>query len=203
MEDIKHSEDEQAQNKDEEQVETNEEMPDKEQVDVKESKQKDKHSKIKNKKEDKKSEQAQKIEEDEKKINELQDQLLRTRAEFDNFRKRSQREKDVRYRDGIAYAAENLLDVLDVLQAAADAPTTDEKYKEGVLLTLSKCEAAFEKLGIEEIDAADSSFDPNLHNAVMQEPKEGVESGEITRVMGKGYKIGDKVIRHSMVAVAP
>lgn len=139
----------------------------------------------------------------EQKSNEIQDSLLRTAAEYENFRKRSQREHESAYGNGISCAACELLPVLDTLEAAAMAETTDEEYKKGVLLTLAKCSEVFKKLGIHEIDALGEPFDPELHNAVMQEAVEGTDTGIITRVMQKGYTYHDKVIRHAMVAVAP
>ena len=130
-------------------------------------------------------------------------QLLRVSAEYDNYRKRSQKEHDAAFSNGVAHAAEMLLPVLDVLEAAATAPTVDEDYKKGVVMTLEKAREVFEKMGIAEIDAMGHPFDPELHNACMQEAAEGVESGTITRVVQKGYALNDRVIRHSVVAVAP
>lgn len=129
--------------------------------------------------------------------------LLRTVAEYDNYRKRTQKENESAFNNGVAYAAEQLLPVLDTLDAAANAPTSDEEYKKGVILTLTKCQEVFEKLGISEIPAMDEAFDPEVHNAVMQEACDGKESGTVTRVMQKGYTLNGRVIRCSMVAVTP
>ncbi len=134
---------------------------------------------------------------------ELNEQLLRTAAEYENHRKRSQRETETAFSNGVAFSAETLLPVLDTLSAAANAPTTDEEYKKGVLMTLQKCRDIFEKLGIQEMNPEGQAFDPQLHNAVMQKEADGVESGIITEVLQNGYTIGEKVIRHAMVAVAP
>lgn len=134
---------------------------------------------------------------------EIKDTLMRTVAEYDNYRKRTQKEQEAAFGHGISHAACELLPVLDTLQAAADAETSDEEYKKGVLLTLSKCNEVFHKLGIHEIEALGEPFDPELHNAVMQDEVEGVESGTVTRVMQKGYTLNGRVIRHAMVAVAP
>ena len=144
-----------------------------------------------------------KLAEAESRTAELNERLLRTAAEYENHRKRSQRETESAFKNGVCFSAEELLPVLDTLNAAAAAPTSDEEYKKGVLLTLAKCEEVFQKLGISEIEAEGQLFDPELHNAVMQKPAEGAESGTVTLVMQKGYKLGDKVIRHAMVAVAP
>ncbi len=144
-----------------------------------------------------------KLAEAEARTAEVNERLLRTAAEYENHRKRSQRETESAFKNGVCFSAEELLPVLDTLNAAANVPTADEEYKKGVLLTLQKCEEVFLKLGITEIEAEGQPFDPELHNAVMQKPAEGAESGTITLVMQKGYKLGDKVVRHAMVAVAP
>ncbi len=133
----------------------------------------------------------------------LKDQFLRTSAEYDNFRKRSQKEHDAAFSNGVAHAAETLLPVLDTLEAAASVPTADEDYKKGVLLTLNKAKEVFAKMGIAEIDACGQPFDPELHNACMQEAVESAESGCVTRVMQKGYTLNGRVVRHAVVAVAP
>lgn len=146
----------------------------------------------------------EKLHEAEQKTEELQETLLRTVAEYDNFRKRSQKEHDSAFSNGVSFSVEKLLPVLDTLDAAASADTTDEEYKKGVLLTLTKCQEIFKELGITEIESLGQPFNPELHNAVVQLPAEGAESGTITQVLQKGYKLGDdKVIRHAMVAVAP
>lgn len=134
---------------------------------------------------------------------ELKDSLLRTAAEYDNFRKRSQKEQESSFSNGVSFSAKEMLPILDTLDAAANAPTDDEEYKKGILMTLTKCNEVFAKLGIQEIPALGEPFNPEFHNAVMQQPQEGVESGIVTQVMQKGYMLNDKVIRHSMVAVAP
>lgn len=129
--------------------------------------------------------------------------LLRTAAEYDNHRKRSAKEYETAYGNGVAHAAEQLLPVLDTLNAAANAETKDEEYKKGVILTLAKCEEVFKKLGITEIEADGQPFNPEFHNAVMQEECEGKDSCTVTRVMQKGYLLNGRVIRHAMVAVTP
>ena len=86
---------------------------------------------------------------------------------------------------------------------AANAPTTDENYKKGVTMTLDKAAKALDALHVEEIEALGKPFDPNFMNAVQQVPAaEGQESGSVVQVFQKGYKIGDKIIRHAMVVVA-
>ncbi len=129
--------------------------------------------------------------------------LLRQAAEYENFRKRSQKEQEAAFGHGVAHAAKALLPVLDVLEAAATAPTQDEDYRKGVMMTLAKAQEVFSQLGIAEIDALGQPFDPELHNACMQEAREDAESGTVTRVVQKGYSQNGRVIRHAMVAVQP
>ena len=138
-----------------------------------------------------------------KELAEAKDTLLRTAAEYDNFRKRSAKEKDAAFGNGVSFAVEKLLGVLDTLALAANAQTADESYKKGVLMTLEKANAAFTAMGVEEIEAQDKPFDPELHAAVMQQAApEGVESGTVVQVLQKGYTYNGKVIRHAAVAVA-
>ena len=133
-----------------------------------------------------------KLEASEKKNEELKNQLLRTAAEYDNYRKRSQREADQKFNDGVSHAVTQILGILDTLDMAANAVCADENYKKGVMMTLDKAAKALENL-----------FDPNFMNAVQQvPPAEGQESGDVVQVFQKGYKIGDKIIRHATVVVA-
>ena len=144
-----------------------------------------------------------KLEASEKKNTELKDQLLRTAAEYYNYRKRSQREADQKFNDGISHAVTQILGILDTLDMAANAACTDENYKKGVMMTLDKAAKALENLHITEIEALSKPFDPNFMNAVQQvPPAEGQESGTVVQVFQKGYKIGDKIIRHATVVVA-
>ena len=144
-----------------------------------------------------------KLDDAEKKAAELKDRLLRTAAEYDNFRKRSAREQDAAFGNGLSWAVEQILPILDTLEMAAAAPCADENYKKGVEMTLSKAADALAKLKVEEIQAQDQPFDPNLMSAVQQVPaQEGQESGAVVQVYQKGYRLGDKVIRHATVVVA-
>ena len=136
-------------------------------------------------------------------LNAAKDQLLRTAAEYENFRKRSAREQDAAFNNGVGFAVSQILAILDTLDMAANAPTSDENYKKGVLMTLDKAAAAFKVLKVEEIPALGLPFDPEVHSAVMQQPAaEGQESGTVVQVFQKGYKLGDKVVRHATVVVA-
>ena len=133
----------------------------------------------------------------------LKDQMLRTAAEYDNYRKRSAREADQKFNDGVSHAVNQILAILDTLDMAANAECTDENYKKGVVMTLDKAEKALKTLNITEIESMGKPFDPNFRNAVQQVPAEdGQESGTVVRVFQKGYMIGDKIIRHATVVVA-
>ena len=133
----------------------------------------------------------------------LKDQMLRTAAEYDNYRKRSAREADQKFNDGVSHAVNQILAILDTLDMAANAECTDENYKKGVVMTLDKAEKALKTLNITEIESMGKPFDPNFMNSVQQVPAEdGQESGTVVRVFQKGYMIGDKIIRHATVVVA-
>ena len=148
-------------------------------------------------------ETAKKIAELEEELNSQKDKYLRLCAEYDNYRKRSQREADQKFNDGVSHAVTQILGILDTLDMAANAACADENYKKGVTMTLDKAAKALETLHITEIEALNQPFDPNFMNAVQQVPAaEGQESGSVVQVFQKGYKIGDKIIRHAMVVVA-
>ena len=139
----------------------------------------------------------------EKNAAQAKDQLLRMAAEYDNYRKRSTREADQKFNDGVSHAVNQILAILDTLDMAANAECTDENYKKGVVMTLDKAEKALKTLNITEIESMGKPFDPNFMNAVQQVPAEdGQESGTVVRVFQKGYMIGDKIIRHATVVVA-
>ena len=139
----------------------------------------------------------------EKAAQQAKDQLLRVAAEYDNYRKRSTREADQKFNDGISYAVNQIIPILDTLDMAANAPCTDENYKKGVTMTLDKAAKAFQALRIEEIEALGKPFDPNFMNAVQQDPaEEGQESVTVETDFQMGYKLGDKIIRHATVVVA-
>ena len=137
-----------------------------------------------------------------KELDDKNNLLLRTAAEYDNYRKRTEREKQSSAAFGAANAVEKLLPVLDTLELAAGAETADAAYKKGVLMTLKMFADALTTLGVEEIEGAGAEFDPKLHCAVAREPSEELESGKIVKVMRKGYRMGDRVVRASMVSVA-
>ena len=133
---------------------------------------------------------------------ELYDKYLRTLAEYDNFRKRSQREKDAIYGDATVDTVKKLLPVLDNFERALNYECKDEEFKKGISLIQNTLVEVFENIGVKEIPAMDQQFDPNLHEAVMHIDNPAYEENIITDVYRKGYMLGDKVIRHTMVVVA-
>lgn len=130
------------------------------------------------------------------------DKNLRLRAEYDNFRKRSAKERDNIYADVKADTLKKLLPIFDNLERALRQETADEAYKKGVEMTMSQFLEALKALGVTPIDAVGQTFDPNEHNAVMhmEDPEKG--ESEIVQEFQKGFKMGDRVIRFSMVQVA-
>ncbi len=151
-------------------------------------------------KEEKKESNEEKLQ---KELAEKSDQLLRIAAEYDNFRKRSQREKDALYVDCKASVIKELLPVADNFDRIfANPDITFEDYKKGVEMTFKQFENVFKDLKVESFGEEGEEFDPNFHNAVMHSEDENLGENVITNVFAKGYKIGDKVIRPAMVAVA-
>ena len=136
------------------------------------------------------------------KINELNDRLFRQAAEYDNFKKRSAKEKAETYKDATVKCISELLPFVDNLERALECECEDETFKKGVEMTYQSLKAGLEKLGVEEIEAKGKPFDPNLHNAVSQITDDTLDENTVSSVFQKGYKIGDKVIRHAMVVVA-
>ena len=136
-------------------------------------------------------------------LEQLTDIKLRLAAEYDNFRKRSQREKDAIYADSTAAAVAALLPVIDNIERALAAENVSaEDMRKGVEMISTQAAQAFEKLGAAPFGAAGEAFDPNIHHCVGTVDAEGVESGSIVTVLQKGYRLGDKVIRPAMVQVA-
>ena len=130
------------------------------------------------------------------------DAHLRLAAEYDNFRKRSQKEKDSAYTNGKADTLAKLLPVYDNLERAMNQPTEDAAYKKGVELTMQGLLKIFGDLGVEVYGEVGDEFDPNLHNAVMHIESEELGENTLAQVFQKGFKTGDKVIRFAMVQVA-
>lgn len=130
------------------------------------------------------------------------DNYLRLAAEYDNYRKRSQKEKDNMFRDGKASAIEKFLPVYDNLSRALEQETADAAYKKGVELTMTGLVEILKKMEVTVYGEPGDIFDPNLHNAVMHIDDDNYKEGEIVQVFQKGFSLGDKVIRHAMVQTA-
>ena len=130
------------------------------------------------------------------------DSYLRLAAEYDNFRKRSQREKDNLYTDIRAETVGKFLPVYDNLERALKQETADDAFKKGVEMTMTQLRSVLEKLGITEIPALGQPFDPNFHNAVMHMEDEAFGENIVAEVFQAGFKLGEKVIRHALVKVA-
>ena len=131
-----------------------------------------------------------------------EDQYLRLAAEFDNFRKRSQKEKEASYGNAKSDTVAAFLPVYDNLERALKQETADEAYKKGVEMTMNQLKAVLEQLGVTEIPALGEPFDPNVHNAVMHVEDDSVGENTIVEVFQAGFQCGEKVIRFAMVQVA-
>ncbi len=155
---------------------------------------KDKKKLFKKNKKDKKDEQ----------IETLTDQLKRQMAEFDNFRKRTEKEKSSMYEMGAKSVIEKMLPVIDNFERGLDTVPEDEKdspFTEGMRMIYKQLMTELENLGVKPIEALGTEFDPEYHNAVMQVESEEYESGYVAQELQKGYMYRDSVVRHSMVAV--
>lgn len=148
------------------------------------------------------SQKADEVIELKKQLEEKEDRLKRLMAEFDNFKKRSIKERDMLYNNLISDIIKNLLPVLDNLEKAAMAETKDEGYKQGIELLLKQFKEVLTANGVQEIETVGTTFDPEVHEAVSLVTDESLGEKEIKEEFRKGYKIGNKVIRHAMVVVA-
>lgn len=183
--------------KEEEEVKTEEtETKVEEKAEKKAEPKKEKKAKKETKKEDSVKEAAEKA------IKAEQDKYMRLAAEYDNFRKRSQKEREALYADIKADTLIKFLPVYDNLERALKQETTDEAYRKGVEMIMDQFKATMEKLGVTEIESEGQKFDPEKHNAVMHIEDESFGENEIAEVFQKGFKIGEKVIRFAMVKVA-
>ena len=138
----------------------------------------------------------------EEKYNAEHDSFLRLAADYDNFRKRTVKEKEASYGLGRADAVAKMLPVYDNLERALNQPTEDAAYKKGVEMTMNELVKIFTGLGVEVFGNVGEEFDPNLHNAVMHTEDESLGENVISMVFQKGFKIGEKVVRFAMVQVA-
>ena len=132
---------------------------------------------------------------------ETADKYLRMMAEYDNFRKRSAKEKESIYADAYADALKSILPIIDNLEKASEYKDA-EKVSKGVEMILKSANDAFGKMGVESFGAKGEQFDPNRHNAVMHVEDESLDEGVIVDVFQKGYSKGDKILRYAMVSVA-
>ena len=138
----------------------------------------------------------------EEKYNAEHDSYLRLAAEYDNFRKRTIKEKEQSYGNGKADAIEKLLPVYDNLERALNQPTEDAAYKKGVELTMTQLVGILSGMGVEIFGNVGDQFDPNLHNAIMHTEDAEAAENSITQVFQRGFKMGDKIVRFAMVQVA-
>lgn len=166
----------------------------------KEEKSDKKNSKVKSKEV---KELTDKVKELEAKLEEYDDRYKRMAAEYDNYRKRTAKEREGAYNEAFCDAIKEILPVIDNLERAlgfADAQSTaDDKLAEGVVMTMKQLADTFTKLGIETIGEKGEKFDPELHNAVMHGEDETMGENEISDVFQRGYRKGDRIIRHAMV----
>lgn len=140
--------------------------------------------------------------EQKKKADEYFEHLKRNMAEFDNFKKRMTKEKDNMYSTIVSDVLFDLLPVIDNFEKALQADTKDKSFKSGMEMIYNGLKDTLSKMGMEEIQALGTEFDPNLHEAVMHIEDDKYKEKEVVEVLRKGYKIGDKIIRHAMVKVA-
>lgn len=137
-----------------------------------------------------------------KELEDQKDKYMRLAAEYDNFRKRSAKERLDISATTVGNTINEILPVFDNFERALNAETTDEKYKSGVEMIFNQFGEALKKLGVEIIDPLGETFDPNIANAVNQIEDDNLGENEVAQVFQKGYKIGDKIIRYAMVVVA-
>jgi len=142
------------------------------------------------------------LEQKNQELEELTDRYKRVMAEFENYKKREQKERETLYGRTLSDIIEIILPVVDNLENAAKVETQDVGYKQGVEMVLKQFKEVLASRGVEEIKAVGETFDPSLHEAVSSVDDPNVESQKIVQEYRKGYKFGSKVIRHSMVVVA-
>lgn len=145
---------------------------------------------------------ASKIDEIESALEETKDKYLRLMAEYDNYRKRTAKEKTETYNNAVSDSITEILPVIDTFEMALKTECSDESFKMGVEKIYNMFRKSLEKLGVTEIEALGKEFDPNLHNAIKQVEETDYAENYVCEVFQKGYRLGKKVIRHSMVAVA-
>lgn len=155
--------------------------------------------KVENEVTEEKTSEVSELELLQKKCDETNDKYLRTLAEYDNFRKRTAKERDGIYQEAYVDAVKNLLPIIDNMERAVDY-ASDDASRDGIKMIISSVYATLEKMGVKLIET--KTFDPLLHNAVMHIDDESLGEGEIVEVFQKGYILGERVIRYAMVKVA-
>ena len=145
---------------------------------------------------------AEKLEKAEEEIAQLKDKYLRQVAEFDNYRKRTAKEKTETYQNASVQCVEKLLPVLDSFERSLEAECSDENFKNGMAMIYNQLKNFLTQMNVTEIEALGAEFDPNVHNAIQQQDGTDYESNHICSVFQKGYMLGDKLVRPAMVAVA-
>lgn len=153
--------------------------------------------------EEEETDEADAADEMAEKLAQMQEQYVRLYAEFDNFRKRTAKEKLETYTDATAKSVEQLLPVLDNFERAIDAPCTDEQYKNGMEMIFTQLKTMLEKMGVTEIESLGAEFNPNIHQAIKRsEANEEFAENTVCEVFQKGYMLKDRLVRPAMVAVA-
>ena len=142
------------------------------------------------------------VDDKQKELDELTDRYKRILAEFENYKKRSAKERENLYNSLLSDIVTPMLPVLDNLEKATDAKTEDTAYKDGINLVLKQFRDVLNSLGVKEIEAIGQSFDPEIHEAVSSVQDDKLGEQVVKEVLRKGYQIGTKVIRHAMVVVA-
>lgn len=150
----------------------------------------------------KKSREAEELEKLRQEVSEQQERYLRLMAEYDNYRKRTQKERESIYPDAVANTLKELLPLFDNFQRAMETPCADENYAKGIEMIEKSLEDFLGKMGVEAFGKAGEPFDPNLHNAVMHLEDETLGKNVIATVFQSGYRMGDRILRHAMVQQA-
>lgn len=145
---------------------------------------------------------AAQLEQLKKQLEEINDKHLRTLAEYDNYRKRSTKEKDAIYPQAKADTVEKFLPIIDNFERAMQTPCADEAFKKGIEMIFQSFLKTMTDLSVEEIGKVGEEFNPDLHNAVMHIEDENLGENVVAQVLQKGYRIGDRVVRYAMVSVA-
>lgn len=148
-------------------------------------------------------EMLKKLEELKKDLKEQDERFLRLAAEYDNYRKRSEKDRISAYNDGKSKTVAEILSIADCIERAIEASgDADEEYQKGLQMLSEQFDASLGRLGVESFGCVGDGFDPELHNAISHIESDEVGENVITQIFQKGYKMGDKIIRHAMVSVA-